>query len=206
MAYTYFGEFLEVAERVGFFDYLLPFMLYFAIIFGLLERVDLFGKGTNIASSQSDKANRPVTSSQKDSRKINLIISMSMAFLIMYYYPPSRTIGNLLAELLTQWGAFVLFLMLIPIAMSAFGVPLWDLFYTEKEKKEGNDIRYVKELSGIAWAVLVIVFLVVLVLFYNTIGRVFDIFWVFINPQYLGVFLVIVFLITLITIIGSTED
>lgn len=200
MTYTYFGEFLEVAERVGFFDYVLPFMLYFAIIFGLLERVDLFGKGEDISGDK----NRPVKSKEKDSRKINLIISMSMAFLIMYYYPPSRTLGNVLAELLTQWGAFVLFLMLIPVAMAAFGVPIWDLFYTYERDKNGNLLDK-KTLSGLGWAILVLIFLVLLVLFYNTIGRVFDVFWVFVNPQYLGVFLVIVFLITLIILIGSTD-
>ncbi|NPA38572.1 MAG: hypothetical protein GXN99_02130 [Candidatus Nanohaloarchaeota archaeon] len=207
MAYTYFGQFLDIAEQIGFFDYLLPFLLYFSLIFGLLERVDLFGRASNTDTTHENNKDkegnlnkRPLKSNAKDSRKINLLIALSMAFLIMYYYPPSRTLGSLLAELLTQWGAFVLFLFLIPVAMAALGVPVWDLLYPYDKDKQGH------HLSGIGWAVFIVVFLVLIVLFYDTIGQAFDTFWVFVDPKYLGVFLVLAFIITLVILVGSTED
>jgi len=51
-AYGYYGsigDFLNMAANAGFFDYVLPFMFIFAVIFGILNAMNLFkdNKGVN---------------------------------------------------------------------------------------------------------------------------------------------------------------
>ena len=36
------GDFLSVWEQAGFFSYLLPFLLIFALVFGILTQIQLF--------------------------------------------------------------------------------------------------------------------------------------------------------------------
>ena len=199
---SYFGKFLDVFDRVGFFDLFLPFLIYFLIIFGLLERIDLLGKMKAPRNVKSDEGDRTPTSDKSDSRKINLLLSFAMSMLILYYYPASRSLGEVLSKFLTEWGVFALFLLLIPLGMAALGVPIMDIFYTATEYKEGDQTKTRYELSGIGWAVLVLVFVVLTVLFYHVIAPQFPIFNVLINPYYLGVFLTIVIIIVLLIVVG----
>ncbi|MCD6371230.1 MAG: hypothetical protein J7L39_00740 [Candidatus Aenigmarchaeota archaeon] len=59
---------IQAAESMGIFDYYLPFALTFAIFYGLLERIKIFGKGTT-------------------ARRVNLIVSVVVAFFVMAYTP-----------------------------------------------------------------------------------------------------------------------
>ncbi|MCW1301204.1 MAG: hypothetical protein QW507_02525 [Candidatus Nanoarchaeia archaeon] len=54
------GNVITLLENLGVFQYFLPFLLIFAIIFGILERTEVFGKG------------------RKD---INATVALSMAFI-----------------------------------------------------------------------------------------------------------------------------
>lgn len=58
----------QTAEALGFFDYYLPFILTFAIFYGLLDRIKIFGEGTT-------------------AKKINLVVSAVVAFFVMAYTP-----------------------------------------------------------------------------------------------------------------------
>lgn len=43
MADTAFGVVIEFLEKLGFFDVILPFLLVFTIVFGILEKTRIFG-------------------------------------------------------------------------------------------------------------------------------------------------------------------
>ncbi|RLE45877.1 MAG: hypothetical protein DRJ31_10695 [Candidatus Methanomethylicota archaeon] len=55
-----FRSVFQILDKLGVFDVFLPFLLIFAIIFGILERTEVFGKG------------------RKD---INAVVALSMAFI-----------------------------------------------------------------------------------------------------------------------------
>ena len=48
-----FGSFLSYLENAGFFSYILPFLLIFAVVFGILTKIDLFrhNKTVNVVIS-----------------------------------------------------------------------------------------------------------------------------------------------------------
>jgi hypothetical protein len=64
-----FGDVFAQLQELGFYDYVLPWLLSFAIVYGILETVQIFRKG-----GQSNKS-------------VNVIISMVMAFFVSAYSP-----------------------------------------------------------------------------------------------------------------------
>lgn len=45
MAYTTFGEAINLLKEMGAFDFFIPFLLVFTIIYGALEKTEIFGEG-----------------------------------------------------------------------------------------------------------------------------------------------------------------
>ena len=177
-----FGSFMQLMNSIGMFDYIFPFLLYFAIVYGLLERAAIFGKNDS-----------------KKGERVNFIVSFSIAFLILAYVPGATSVGEVLAELLQKWALLVVGLLLIPLILALFKIDIGNMFYTEDDK--GN-----KKLSGAAWAIFVLVLIMVAVIFYDSLGNLFPAFWIYIDKRYLGLIIVIGLIIGGILYVGSEED
>lgn len=78
---TTFADLLTIARNVGFFEFYLPFVLTFAISYGVLEKAKIFG----------DK-----------SRNINLIISLVFALYVIGFTPVGTTIAQFLSTFFTD--------------------------------------------------------------------------------------------------------
>jgi len=78
----------QTLASLGFFDVLLPFLLFFALTFGLLQQT-------------------PILKDVKEKRQINAIIAASIAFFIVNFTPGGATLGALFTALFGQ-GAIVL--------------------------------------------------------------------------------------------------
>ena len=71
-----FQEAIEPLRKIGFFDYYLPFILMFAIFYGLLKKSKIFGE-------------------DKSAEKINLIISLSASFYVTIFTPVGTSLATL---------------------------------------------------------------------------------------------------------------
>ncbi|MBU2616878.1 MAG: hypothetical protein KKB79_02755 [Nanoarchaeota archaeon] len=58
-----FGSFLSYLENAGFFSYILPFLLIFAVVFGILTKIDLF----------------------KHNKTVNVVISLAVGLLSLQF-------------------------------------------------------------------------------------------------------------------------
>lgn len=75
------SDFVSIANNMGFFQFYLPFILTFAIFYGILEKIKIFG----------DK-----------SRNINVIISLALAFYIISFTPVGITLAQFLSQFFTD--------------------------------------------------------------------------------------------------------
>lgn len=106
-----FADLLSIAKDMGFFQFYLPFVLTFAIFYGLLEKVKIFG----------DK-----------SRNINLVIALVAALYVIGFTPVGITFAQFLSNFFGQVGIILvslialgmIFFVLIPLS----GKEVKDLF------------------------------------------------------------------------------
>lgn len=102
-------ELFEAARGFGIFDFYLPFILAFALFYGLLYKAKIFGE-------------------EKRGRKLNLVISLILSLFVIGYTPVGVTLSQLLTGLfggtlivvVTILAALIILFMLIPL----FGVKL----------------------------------------------------------------------------------
>ena len=70
MATTVLGEAIDLLQDFGFFDVVLPFLLVFTIVFGILEKTKIFGtekfKGNDIPK-----------------KNLNAMVAFSIAFFVV---------------------------------------------------------------------------------------------------------------------------
>ncbi len=168
-----FGNVLYFLDRFGIFEYFLPFMIYFLIIYGLLGRVDIFN------GSKNEKAN-----------KINVLLAASMSLLILYYVPTSKTIGMFLSEIFTKWGVLAITLLLIPLTLAILGIDI-----------TGNKVFGDNEKKTIAAIILILIILI----FYGTLGSMFREYWYIVDPNYVGVALLILLIAGAILYVGMED-
>jgi len=105
-----FQNVISTLKDVGVFQFYLPFLLVFAIIFGLLQKVEIFGpKG----------------------KPLNIIIGLAIAGFVMVYVPIGITFSQFLTNFAGNTVVVILTLIvavvLISIATTGFGVKLADL-------------------------------------------------------------------------------
>lgn len=86
------GSLVSSAEAFGIFEFFLPFILMFAIFYGLLAKTKVFGDG-------------------KPARTINLVISLAAAAYIMIFNPAGVTISSFLASFFGETMIVVLALL-----------------------------------------------------------------------------------------------
>jgi len=92
-----FVSIISDLDSMGFYEILLPFFLIFAIIFGILEKVNIFGK---------------------DSHKFNIVIALVTGFLIVR----NQTLVALMNRFLPNVSMFVLVIVAFLIILGIFGV------------------------------------------------------------------------------------
>lgn len=103
--------FVQTLVDWGFLDAVLPFLLIFAIIFGVLQQVGLFRRG--------DKPNK----------QINGILAMVIAAMIvgphvMGYYPPGQDPINMINQFLPQSAVLLVAILLTIMLLGLSGVSL----------------------------------------------------------------------------------
>jgi len=99
------GDLIQSGKAFGIFEFFLPFILMFAIFYGLLAKTKIFG----------DPGSKPA-------RTINLVIALSAAAYIMVFTPAGVTVSTFLSTLFGQWMVLVLgllaFLMVFYLMMN----------------------------------------------------------------------------------------
>lgn len=98
-------------ERIGLVDVLLPFALVFAIVYGILERVKVFGK---------------------DNRNANLIVAMVMGFLVVGVI----NYVNIINDIVRLFGLIVIMIICFALIYGLFGK---DLAFIKKKTGSGGD-------------------------------------------------------------------
>lgn len=87
-----FGNFLYQLESLGFFSYVLPFLIIFALVFGVLSRMNLFGVQNN--------------------KKIYAIISLAVSLLALQFGVVSQFFSDIFPRL-GIWLAVILVMFII---------------------------------------------------------------------------------------------
>ena len=105
-----FADLLSIANNMGFFQFYLPFVLTFAIFYGILEKIKIFG----------DK-----------SRNINLIIALALSFYVISYTPVGITLAQFLSQFFTDISLLLFTLlglgMILVVLMALAGKNLDDI-------------------------------------------------------------------------------
>lgn len=109
-------QWVQAAQDVGFYEYILPFILIFAIIYGILERINLFGEG-NQGSDDASVAH-----------KVHVIVSFSIAFFVIAFTPAATTMS---AFFINFSGILALVLVGLLGAMIVYG-----LLFSEQDRDD----------------------------------------------------------------------
>ncbi len=100
------ADFIVLLKDFGVFEFYLPFVILFAIMYGLLLKSRLFGEGSK-------------------ARSINVIISLAAAFYVMAYTPVGFTLTEYFANFFTQVSVvlvtLVAFMMIIGLLVPLTG-------------------------------------------------------------------------------------
>jgi len=105
------ADIVPFLKDIGIYEYYLPFVILFSLIFGLLTKSKIFGE-------------------DKKSKNLNVIISLAAAFYIMAYSPLGVTLTQFFANLFTEL-AVMLVTILAFMMIVALLIPI-----TGKEKME----------------------------------------------------------------------
>jgi hypothetical protein len=88
------GELLSSWEQAGFFSYLLPFLLIFALIFGILNQIKLF----------------------KDNKAINAIIALAVGFMALQF----PMVSEFFSEIFPRLGIGLAIILIVLILVGMF--------------------------------------------------------------------------------------
>jgi len=85
-------------EAAGIFSYLLPFLLIFALIFGILTKINIFGTKDN------------------PNKGVNAIISLAVAFMALQF----NIVSSFFADLFPRFGIALAIILIILISIGLF--------------------------------------------------------------------------------------
>lgn len=103
------ADLIAAGKDMGIFEFYLPFVIMFAVLYGLLGKSKIFG------DSEKDRK----------VRAINLIIALAASVFVMAYTPVGITLttffSNLFTNALIAIVTMLVFLMLVSLILGAFG-------------------------------------------------------------------------------------
>ena len=112
-------------KDVGFYDILLPWALFFAIVYGLLTSVGPFSTKKEDGKEAMDKS-------------IPAIISMAVAFFAIAYTPFGMNFGLYLAEMFGKSGTVLAGLLVLSLFLGMAGIKLPEGFGSDDSKRTKN--------------------------------------------------------------------
>lgn len=136
-----FDTWISTAQEIGVFQYVLPFLLTFVIIYGILERIELLG------GSDGDTGS-----------KLHAVAAFSIATFITAFTPAGTTLGALFTN---YFGALAVALVGVLGAMILVG-----LLFPGKTDDEGN----VVEIFESKWKAVLVIGGAALLFFYLSGG------------------------------------
>jgi hypothetical protein len=92
------GDLFAQWEAAGIFAYALPFLLIFALIFGILTKINIFGSKDN------------------PNKGVNAIISLAIAFMALQF----NMVSSFFADLFPRFGIALAVILVILIAIGLF--------------------------------------------------------------------------------------
>lgn len=95
MVQTDFGTLIQELQELGVYDYFLPFLLIFAIVFAILEKTGIFGDKTNI----------------------NVVVSLVIGLLLIVQQP----IVNIINMFLPKASLIIIVILIAMIVISLIG-------------------------------------------------------------------------------------
>lgn len=104
-----FGELLNYWEQAGFFSYVIPFLLIFAIVFGILTQMNMFGR-----------------KKETGGRTVNAIIALSVSLLSLQF----DLVPRFFSEIFPRVGIGLAIILVIIIITSLFTDPeqKWQMY------------------------------------------------------------------------------
>ena len=129
------ADVLEVGRNSGIFDFYLPFVLSFAIFYGLLERSKIFGD----------------SSKDKKVRNINVVIAFSASLMIVVFTPLSALI-HFLSNMFTQT-------FIAMVSLLSFILIFYMLVPPSKEGEENFFKKYTKHIAVIVAVIVMAIFI-----------------------------------------------
>ncbi len=176
------GDAIDFLRGFGIFDVLLPFLLVFAVVFGILEKTRIFGEETIGKVTYSRKnlnalvafvlamlvvaATKIVGIINTALPLVSLLVIVALSFLLMIgiFMNP----GNTLYEKLSGgWMTFLMMAMFVAVVLIFLG----NIPANEKESLLRYAINYITEFwSGTLIATLILVVVIVWAIFFITKG------------------------------------
>ncbi len=101
------ADVVAAGKEFGVFDFYLPFIIMFAVIFGILSKVKIFGEGRGV-------------------NRLNVIIAGAMSLFVMIYTPVGVTLAqfmaSLFAESLIAIVTIIAILMIVYLVLPVLGI------------------------------------------------------------------------------------
>jgi len=127
MAETALGVAIEFFRRFGVFDIILPFLLVFAVVFAILQKSEVLGKGQkNLDATVAFVVALLVVAATKIVGVINsslpavvllIIVSLSFLLLVGMFVEPGKVFENLQGA----WAKFLMVLLFIAVLLIFLG-------------------------------------------------------------------------------------
>ena len=114
---------------LGFYDFVLPWLLFFAVILGVLNAVKIFGENS----------------------RVNAIIAAVLAFFIVAYTPIGTSMGAFLVTMFGVGGMFIAALLLLLLLVGVLGFNLKNAFGSDGKPNWGLILVILVLLLLVAW-------------------------------------------------------
>ncbi len=135
-------------KAAGFYDFVLPWLLAFAVTFGILQTVNIFKKGQNANTS------------------VDAIIAIVVAFYITIFTPFPGFLSSFFSKLFGSSMIALSGVLVLLMFIGIFGLNVSGLL----TKKEGDKTSP----TGLGYAVLIVAFIAGAGLFFNAQAGVFS--------------------------------
>ncbi len=132
-------------KAMGFYDFVMPWLLAFSIVFGILQTVNIFKKGGGA------NALAPNTS-------VDAVIALVVAFYLTLFTPYSGFLSSFFSKLFGGGIIVLSGVLVLLMFVGIFGLRMDDLFFEGGDKKKPKAILYL---------MLIAAFIVAAGLFYN---------------------------------------